>query len=77
MRQKKRKSTLDRYVIFSLTCILAFTAIAIIYQFATGTSLSDTLITSFFACFGGELLMLCMIKRLKLKKGENNDEMVI
>ena len=73
-RSKKKLSALDKYVIFSLTSIIVFTIVAIIYQFKSDTELSSTLITCFFACFGGELLMLCMIKRLKLKKGEEDDE---
>lgn len=36
----------------------------------------DTLITAFFACFGGELLLTAITKWLKLKtedKGTSND----
>ena len=74
-RRRKKASALDKYVIFSLTSIIIFTGIAICYQFFSGIELSSTLITCFFACFGGELLMLCMIKRLKLKQGDDdNDE---
>lgn len=69
----KRLSDLDKYVIFSFSNIIIFTIIALIYQFVTGSEISSTLITCFFACFGGELLMLCMIKRLKLKKGDNDE----
>ena len=72
--KNKKVSSLDKYVIFSLTSIIIFTIVAIIYQFVSDTELSDTLITCFFSCFGGELLMLCMIKRLKLKKGDENNE---
>ena len=73
INKKKRKfSDLDKYVIFSLTSVIIFTIIAIIYQWVHDIELSSTLITCFFACFGGELLMLCMIKRLKLKKGEDD-----
>ena len=70
---KKKLSALDKYVIFSLTSVIVFTIIAIVYQFKSDMELSSTLITCFFACFCGELLMLCMIKRLKLKKGENDE----
>ena len=74
-KKKHKFSDLDKYVIFSLTSVIIFTIIAIIYQWFHDMELSSTLITCFFACFGGELLMLCMIKRLKLKKGEEyNDE---
>lgn len=71
--KKEKKSDLDKYVIFSLTSILIFTIVAIIYQWTSEDELSSTLITCFFSCFGGELLMLCMIKRLKLKKEDHND----
>lgn len=68
MQNKKKLSALDKYVIFSFSCILIFTIVAIVYQFISEDSISDSLITAFFGVFGGELLMLCMIKRLKLKK---------
>lgn len=68
-KKKKGLSDLDKYVIFSFSNIIIFTIIALVYQFLTGNEISSTLITCFFTCFGGELLMLCMIKRLKLKKG--------
>ena len=71
--KKKRVSDLDKYVIFSFTMIIIFTAIALVYQFVSDTELSSTLIMSFYGVFGGELLILAMIKRLKLKK-EDNDE---
>lgn len=74
-KKTKRLSDLDKYVIFSFTNVIIFTITAVIYQFVTGGELSSTLITCFFSLFGGELLMLCMIKRLKLRRGDNdNDE---
>ena len=69
--EKKKLSALDKYVIFSFTMIIIFTTIALVYQFKTYQELSSTLTVSFFGVFGGELLMLCMIKRLKLKKGDD------
>ena len=68
---KQKLSALDKYVIFSFTNVIIFTIIALVYQFLTNEELSSTLIMSFFGVFGGELLMLCMIKRLKLKKGDD------
>lgn len=73
LQKIKKLSALDKYVIFSLTAIVIFTIIAIVYQWTSDIELSSTLITCFFACFGGELLSLAMIKRLKLKKGENDE----
>lgn len=72
-RKKKKVSALDKYVIFSLTALILFTITSVAYQFYTKEELSSTLITCFFAAFGGELLMLAMIKRLKLKGGADND----
>lgn len=66
--KKKRMSALDKYVIFSFTCLLIFTAIVTVYQFKSDMEFSPTLITCFYSCFGGELLLCAMIKRLKLKK---------
>ena len=71
---KKKLSAIDKYVIFSFSMIIIFTIIALFYQFRTDNELSSTLIMSFYGVFGGELLMLCMIKRLKLKNGGENDE---
>lgn len=70
---KKRLSALDKYVIFSFTNIIIFTIISLVYQFIVHEEISSTLIMSFFGVFGGELLLLAMIKRLKLKKGDNDE----
>ena len=72
--KKKKLPALDRYVIFSLAALILFTLVAIVYQFITKEELSSTLITCFFGAFGGELFMLCMIKRLKLKGGTDHDD---
>ena len=69
--EPKKLSAIDKYVIFSFSNIIIFTIIALVYQFMTDNELSSTLIMSFYGVFGGELLMLCMIKRLKLKRGED------
>lgn len=68
---KKKLPALDKYVIFSFSCLLIFTVVMIIIQTITGIT-QDTLITCFFASFGGELLACAMIKRLKLKKGDED-----
>lgn len=70
--KKKRMSALDKYVIFSFTCLLIFTAIVTVYQFKSDMEFSPTLITCFYSCFGGELLLCAMIKRLKLKKEDES-----
>ena len=71
-QKKKKLSALDKYVIFSFTCLITFTIIVIIYQFKSDIEFSSTLITCFFSAFGGELLLCAMIKRLKLKKGDDD-----
>ena len=71
---KKKMKALDKYVLFSLSAIIIFTIVAVVVQIFTEQELSSTLITCFFSCFGGELLMLAMIKKLKLKEGKKNDE---
>lgn len=72
--ERKKMSALDKYVIFSLANLVVFTIIAIVYQWTSDDELSGTLITCFFSAFGGELLLLAMIKRLKLKKGDDGDD---
>lgn len=71
--KSKKLSGLDKYCIFSFTCLIIFTIVMIIVQTVTGVT-QDTLITCFFASFGGELLLCAMIKRLKLKREENNSD---
>lgn len=70
---KKKMKALDKYVVFSLSALIIFTIVAVVVQIITEQELSSTLITCFFSCFGGELLMLAMIKKLKLKE-EKKDE---
>lgn len=66
--EKKKISALDKYVIFSFSCLLVFTIVVTVYQFKSDMEFSPTLITCFYSCFGGELLLCAMIKRLKLKR---------
>jgi hypothetical protein len=71
-KRNNKLSALDKYVIFSFVCLIIFTIAMITVQTLTQTT-QDTLITCFYSCFGGELLLCAMIKRLKLKKESNND----
>lgn len=68
--KEKKVSTLDKYLIFSFSMLILFTIAEIVLQAVTGIS-QDTLITCFFSCFGGELLLCAMLKRLKLKRGDS------
>ena len=70
-KKGKKLSALDKYVIFSFACLLIFTVVVTVYQFKADMEFSPTLITCFYSCFGGELLLCAMIKRLKLKKEDN------
>ena len=57
-----------------LFSIIIFTIVAIWVQFKTGTELSSTLITCFYAFFGTELVTLASIKKAEMKfKDLDND----
>ena len=71
-RTRRKRKALDSYVIFSITILLIFTIAQSLITAITGVEQS-TLITCFFACFGGELFLCAMIKRLKLKEGTHNE----
>ena len=62
----KKLSGLDKYVIFSITILLVFTIAEFVTASITGVS-HDTLITAFFAWFGGEILSCALIKVFKLR----------
>lgn len=72
IKKKKTQSALDKYVIFSFIMLILFTITEIIVGAITQTE-QTTLITCFFATFGGELLLLAMIKRLKLKESKKDE----
>lgn len=65
--QKKKISDMDKYVMMSLTVIIMYTIVAVIYQFITGQELSASLTVGVYGTFSGELLMLCLIKKFKLQ----------
>lgn len=69
--KKKTKSTLDRYVIF---CIVFFTIYAITEMIVSSvTGVEHGALTDAVKWFcGGEAFLCCMIKRLKLKKGDSD-----
>lgn len=72
-RKQKKLPALDKYLVFAFSCILVFTTAMVAVQAVTGMT-QDTLITCFYGCFGGELLLCAMIKRLKLKKGDSDND---
>jgi hypothetical protein len=74
-KDKYKLSGLDKYLIFSFISITVFTVAQTIITAATGVEQS-TLITAYFAVYGGEVLMCALIKRFKLKdeSEEKKDE---
>ena len=70
---KKKISALDKYVIFSISILVAFCIAEMIVSSVTGQT-HDTLTTCFFACFGGEILSCALIKIFKLKGEDNGTE---
>lgn len=64
--EKKNLNMLDRYIIFSFSCVIIYTIASFILVIKTGMML-DVLTTAVYSLFGGELLACAMIKRFKLK----------
>ena len=69
LQKNKKLSGLDKYIIFSFTILIIFTIVCIVI-FCLKGDIPDTLVTSVFGVWGGELLLCAMIKRLKLKRGD-------
>lgn len=65
-KRKKKTSALDKYVIFSLINLLIFTYL-IMFEISKSGNDYSTLITCFFATFGGEVFSCALIKILKIK----------
>lgn len=66
--EPKKVSDLDKYLIFCFVVIILYTVTAIIFQWLTEIELSTSLTVGVYGFFGGEITLLAMIKRLKLKK---------
>lgn len=71
--KKKKLSGLDKYIIFSFTCILIYTIAEHILIIKTGQTL-DVLSSLFYGVFGGEILLCALIKKLKLKQNEKKED---
>ncbi len=65
-RKRRRRHSLDRYVVFSLSVLLIYTCVALWASFKG--VMNDTLTTCVYACFGGEVLSCALIKIYKLKE---------
>lgn len=73
-KRKKHIPSLTKFVVFSLSMVILYTIIAIVYQWVSGSELSPTLTTCYFACLGGEVLSASLIKIFKLKEEDKQNE---
>ena len=69
MRGRKKRSGLDKYIIFSFCVMIIYTIVEFIFSTLTGV-MHDTLTTCLYGAFGGELLLCAIIKKFKLKGDE-------
>lgn len=72
-RKKQRLNKLDKYIIGSFVLLILFTVAVLTLISANQGASYDTLITCFFACFGGEVFAAALIKVFKLKEGKDED----
>lgn len=71
-RRTKKLSKLDKYLIFSITVLIAYSTVEIVTVSIFGIS-HDTLTTCLFSAFGGEFLMAALIKIFNIKSGKENE----
>jgi hypothetical protein len=71
-RRTKKLSKLDKYLIFCIAVLIAYTIAEIITATMTGIEHS-TLTTCLFSAFGGEFLMAALIKIFNIKSGKDNE----
>lgn len=75
-KTKKKTSALDKYLIFCIVFFVIYTIAELATSCACGVA-HDALTNAVKWFCGGEVFLCAMIKRLKLKRGENaaeNDE---
>lgn len=72
-KKKKKISALDKYIIFSFTCLILYTITEHWLLIKTGLTL-DLLTSLFYGVFGGEVLICALIKKLKLKQEKKKEE---
>ena len=68
MRRSVTRS-LTRYVVFSITCLVIYTIVALIFLWFE-KPLDAEVSTGVYGFFGGEIVMCGLIKLFKLKKEE-------
>lgn len=68
MNRRKPQITrsLTRYVVFSITCLVVYTAICLYFLWLE-KPLDDALTTGVYGFFGGEIVLCALIKLFKLK----------
>lgn len=71
--KKKKISDLDRYIIFSISCIILYTIAEHLLIILTGQTL-DLLTSLFFGFFAGEITICALIKKLKLKQQKKEED---
>lgn len=72
-KPKEKMSAIDKYLIFVFSSVILYT-IAVLIIFYQHAIEPTTLTVSFFGLFGGEITLLALIKRLKLKKEKDNED---
>lgn len=70
---KKKLSTLDKYLIYCLAFFTAYSIAELTVSSLTGVT-HDALTVAIAGFCGGEAFLCCMIKKLKLKRGGSEDE---
>ena len=71
MKRLRKLRDLDKYLIFSFTVLIIFTIVYTVI-FCIKGDIPDVLVTVFFGTFGGEVVCCALIKRLKLKRGDES-----
>ena len=69
VRRSKVTRSLTRYVVFSITCLVIYTIVALIFLWFE-KPLDAEVSTGVYDFFGGEIVMCGLIKLFKLKKEE-------
>lgn len=69
MRKIGTIENLTKYVIFSISVVIIYTIAEFIVSTITGIS-HDTLSTCVYGFFGGELVLLAMIKIFKIRRAD-------
>jgi hypothetical protein len=69
MRKIGTIENLTKYVIFSISVVIIYTIAEFILSTITGIS-HDTLTTCVYGFFGGELVLLAMIKIFKIRRAD-------